>query len=424
MTESLDVYMDGRMCGTVSQSSAGDLGFDYDEGYRADSAATPLSLSMPLSRPHHRNASIRPFLAGLLPDNDDALAAIGREYDESPKNPFALIRHMGADVAGAIQIVPRGTASPDGTLPRGGSAPIGELDIETELDGVIEEYSQGMPSPGLTQRFSLAGAQPKIALHRSAEGVWGVPTGSTPTTHILKPVAGSFRRLDVVEFLSMRAAEALGLTVAQSELLTFGSRRAFVTRRYDRRHLDGRWLRIHQEDLCQSLAVPPQKKYQRTDGGPGVGAIASLFKSLPVPADRASCASSFFSALVFNTVLECTDAHAKNYSVILLGDRAILAPLYDLLTFAPYKSTATTYSAMQIGGEYRFEAIGEPQVVKAAATLGIDRETAIETLARMRREAVGAFETARDQLAGQDADTRDMATEVVDAVAKLPSLAR
>jgi serine/threonine-protein kinase HipA len=416
--------MDGRKCGTVSQSSAGNLGFDYDEGYRADPRATPLSLSMPLSRPHHRNASIRPFLAGLLPDNDEALAAIGREYDESPKNPFALVRHVGADVAGAIQILPQGTASPDGTLPRGGSTAIDDLDIEAELDGVIEQYSQGRPSPALTQRFSLAGAQPKIALHRSRDGQWGVPTGATPTTHILKPVAGSFRRLDVVEFLTMRAAEALGLTVAQSELHTFGSRRAFVTTRYDRRYIDGRWLRIHQEDLCQSLAVPPQKKYQRSDGGPGVGAIASLFKSLPIQADRASCAASFFAALMFNTVLQCTDAHAKNYSIILLGDRVILAPLYDLLTFAPYKSTSTTYSAMQIGGEYRFDAIGEPQVLKAAATLGVGSESAIDTLARFRREAIGAFESARDKLAGQDADTREMATDVVDAVAKLPSLAR
>lgn len=420
----LSVFMDGDLCGTIEQTATGDLRFDYDDAYRLRRASTPLSLSMPLSRPRHRNAAIRPFLAGLLPDNAEALAAIGRQHDISPKNPFALVSVVGADVAGAIQIVPQGEESDDAVLPRGGFDPIDDDRIAGELDAVVEEYSNGLPSPVLTQRFSLAGAQPKIALHRSPEGVWGIPAGSTPTTHILKPVAGSFRRMDVVEYLTMKAAGRLGLTVARSELATFGSRRAFVTTRYDRRLVDGVWRRIHQEDLCQSLAVPPQKKYQRSDGGPGVGAVSSLFKSLPVAVDRAEAARSFFRALVFNTVLECTDAHAKNYSLVLIGDRAVLAPLYDLLTYAPYKTTSTTYSAMQIGGEYRFDAIGERQVVKAAATLGIGADEAVATLREMREGAVGAFEDARDSLVDSDADTAEMARSVVDAVAALPSLRR
>ncbi|MDO9396996.1 MAG: type II toxin-antitoxin system HipA family toxin [Herbiconiux sp.] len=422
MSTTLDVFMDGRLCGTVTQTSAGDLGFDYDETYRAVSGATPLSLSMPLSRPHHRNAAIRPFLAGLLPDNDEALAAMGRQFDVSPKNPFALVEHVGLDVAGAIQIVPHGVASSDGELPRGSSTPVSDTEIARSLDAVIAEYSEGRPSLAADQRFSLAGAQPKIALHRTASGAWAVPVGSTPTTHILKPVAGSFRRLDVVEFLTMRAAAALGLTVADSELLTFGERRALVSARYDRRLLDGRWVRIHQEDLCQSLGVAPQKKYQRSDGGPGVGAIASLFRSFPVAADRRAAAERFFEALVFNTVLECTDAHAKNYSLILVGDRVVLAPLYDLLTFAPYRSVATTYSAMQIGGEYRFSAIGPAQIVKAAASLGVAADVALDRLERITSRAVGAFEQARDELAQQDEQTRRMGSDVLDAVAALPGL--
>ncbi|WP_440709250.1 type II toxin-antitoxin system HipA family toxin [Herbiconiux sp. YIM B11900] len=424
MSERLDVYMDGRFCGVVEQTARGGLSFDYDEAYRHDTASTPLSLSMPLSRAHHRNSAIRPYLSGLLPDNDEALAAIGRQFDVSPENPFALVRNVGLDVAGAIQLVPEGEAAPDAVLPRGGVEPMDETAIEAELDAVVSEYRDGLPSPELTQRFSLAGAQPKIALHRMPDGSWARPSGSTPTTHILKPAAGSFRRIDVVEHVTMRAAAALGLTVATSELATFGERRAFVTTRYDRRYIDGRWLRIHQEDLCQSLAVPPQKKYQRSDGGPGVGAIASLFRSLPVSADRTAAARSFFDALVFNTVLECTDAHAKNYSVILLGDRVLLAPLYDLLTFAPYRTGATTYSAMQVGGEYRFSAIGLTQIVKAAGTLGIDSDYAEAVLERIRDDAMGAFEQARDELGDVDADTRRIADEVVDAVAKLPSLTR
>jgi len=104
---------------------------------------------------------------------------------------------------------------------------------------VVDEYRDGRPHPDTAQRFSLAGAQPKIALHRGPAG-WARPLGSTPTTHILKPTPGTYRRLDLVEHLTMRAATHLGLTVAGSELTQFGGIHAFVTARYDRRKVAGR----------------------------------------------------------------------------------------------------------------------------------------------------------------------------------------
>src|SRR3546814_17104862 len=45
---------------------------------------------------------------------------------------------------------------------------------------------------GAEGRWSLAGAQPKIALLRDGDR-WGRPTGRTPTTHILKPAVAGFR---------------------------------------------------------------------------------------------------------------------------------------------------------------------------------------------------------------------------------------
>nr|MBO2488266.1 hypothetical protein [Gammaproteobacteria bacterium]PZN76108.1 MAG: hypothetical protein DIU57_17670 [Pseudomonadota bacterium] len=44
----------------------------------------------------------------------------------------------------------------------------------------------GWSRPGDVSYFSLAGAQPKLTLHRQGER-WGIPAGRTPTTHILKP---------------------------------------------------------------------------------------------------------------------------------------------------------------------------------------------------------------------------------------------
>ncbi len=53
---------------------------------------------------------------------------------------------------------------------------------------------------------------------------------------------------------------------------------AIVIQRYDRvpyRH--GVLHRVHQEDLCQALSIPPTRKYQN-EGGPGIRDIFDLLQ--------------------------------------------------------------------------------------------------------------------------------------------------
>lgn len=117
------------------------------------------------------------------------------------------------DVAGAVQLLPPGYPSSDHADSPSRFEPLSDDQVEQLLAAVVDEYRDGRPHPDTAQRFSLAGAQPKIALHRGPAG-WARPLGSTPTTHILKPTPGTYRRLDLVEHLTMRAATHLGLTVA------------------------------------------------------------------------------------------------------------------------------------------------------------------------------------------------------------------
>lgn len=117
--------------------------------------------------------------------------------------------------------------------------------------------------------------------------------------------------------MTMHAARLLGNRVASSELMRIGDWDVLVSERYDRASVNGQWRRLHQEDLCQALSVPPSKKYQRLDGGPGIADIAGLVRSLPLTADRRSTGTAFYRALVFNVIAGCTDAHAKNYSLML-----------------------------------------------------------------------------------------------------------
>lgn len=44
----------------------------------------------------------------------------------------------------------------------------------------------------------------------------------------------------------------------------------------------------------------------------------------------------FVDALAFTWIIAGTDAHAKNYSLLLAGPQVRLAPLYDVASALPY----------------------------------------------------------------------------------------
>ncbi|YCH07154.1 HipA domain-containing protein [Arthrobacter sp. alpha11c] len=289
------------------------------------------------------------------------------------------------------------------------------------LDHVVAEYEDGTPYDDAAGRFSLAGAQPKIALHQLSDGAWGVPADAKPTTHILKPTAGNFSRLDVVEQLTMRAAALLGLEVAASELVRIGSWDVFVTRRYDRQLTNGVWRRIHQEDLCQSLSVSPAKKYQHRDGGPGAGDMASLVRSFPLERDRRKAGEALYRAFVFNAVAGCTDAHAKNYSILLQGSEVQIAPLYDLATYAPYwEGESTIDLAMSVKGEYRLQKISRQMLVSTASQFGVTPDVAEEIVGNYCGQLAEAFDAAKDELKNHMGRLPKVADDAVANVRKLP----
>lgn len=99
----------------------------------------------------------------------------------------------------------------------------------------------------------------------------GCPWGATPTSHILKPQIAGFNDHDINEHLCLEAVRSAGLPAAMSTVQAFDGERAIVVERYDRRWLpDGSLERVHQEDMCQALAVMPMSKYQNGNGdGPG-----------------------------------------------------------------------------------------------------------------------------------------------------------
>jgi serine/threonine-protein kinase HipA len=375
-TRELAVLMRGAVAGRLRQDARGELLFEYAATWRESLRSYPLSISMPLGQWEHGDAIVRPWLEGLLPDNDALLARWGRLFGVSPRNPFALLGHIGEDCAGAVQFVAMERA--DEIL--GEQDPpvewLSEADVAERLREMrMRELGERHPTdPG---SFSLAGAQAKTALLLE-NGRWGVPSGRVPTTHILKPPAGDYQGFAENEHLCLRLANALGIPAAQSEVSRFGDEVAIVVERYDRLRADGRWTRVHQEDFCQALSVTPRNKYQ-SDGGPGIAAIFQVLRRHS--AEPVRDGNTLLRSIALNWAIGGTDAHAKNYSVLIAPGQVRLAPLYDLISVLPYPKQVPPRKAklaMRIGGEYALWKIDRRHWERLGDEIGIGAEAAVQ----------------------------------------------
>jgi serine/threonine-protein kinase HipA len=421
----LVVLMNGRRLGHVRQLRQGTLELVYDEAYREDPAATPLSTAMPLTAPRHRDRVVRAFLVGLLPDNDDVLSRWGQTFGVSHRNPVALLAHVGEDCAGAAQFV-RPERLDD--LAHGGIRWLGEADVEDRLRAIRLDPTAWLWGADEEGQFSLAGAQSKIALYRE-DGRWGRPYGSVPTSHILKVASGRFSDQEITEHVTMRAARLAGLVVAGSELAAFGAERAIVVERYDRLPVDGELTRVHQEDLCQALGLLPDKKYQRS-GGPGPIDVVKLLRARMPSSVADEAVDRLVDALIFNWLVGGTDAHAKNFSLLLQGPEVRLAPLYDLTSGLPYEDellggagdsrvgagARTLRMAMTIGGESQFSALRLSNWESFAKQAGVDADGIVHRIRDLASVLPDDVRTAASEIHGFEAAAA--LDKFVDSVAK------
>lgn len=371
MTDHLAIIIDGRIMGEIRKDKRARLTLTYDADWRQTPDAYPLSLSMPLVVAEHENAKIEPWLWGLLPDNEAILARWGQRFQVSPRNPFALLAHVGEDCAGAIQIVQPERADALRTQPAGQVEWLDDKDIAERIRILRKDQAAWRIARDAGQ-FSLAGGQPKTAF-LFENGRWGIPSGRAPTTHIVKPPIEAFDGHAENEHVCLALARALGLPAAASQVRVFDGEVAIVVERYDRVRVGDTIRRLHQEDMCQALGLPPTGKYEN-EGGPGVPPIVELLRTYSSrPIDDVW---TFIQALALNWLIGGTDAHAKNYSVLIgAGGRARLAPLYDIASTLPYDFDFKKLRlAMKIGGKYLLDDISLRHWNKLASSVRLDEE--------------------------------------------------
>ena len=411
MTDSLLALLDEVVAGSLHRLADGRLRFDYAEEYRERPGATPISLSIPLPVRSHADRSITPWLWGLLPDNDAVLARWARHFHVSLSSPFSLLAtQVGEDCAGAVRFV-----APDAigaVLNRSGVTWLTEDEVGERLRDLRTDATSWL-GRSFTGQFSLAGAQAKTALLYE-DGRWGVPSGSRATTHILKPAVAGFDDHDLNEHLCLDAARRVGLRAVRTKVMEFAGESAIVIERYDRRSVGGAILRVHQEDLCQALGRAPARKYQN-EGGPGPRDVVALVRSAMAPSVADDAVRRFVDALIWNWLIAGTDAHAKNYSLLLAGDQVRLAPLYDIASALPYDVHESKLRfAMKIGGDYRV-ATELNRWPEAARELGLDAEVLVARVRELAGLAPDAFADAA-RVEGVAALHRPLASRLVDLV--------
>ncbi len=370
-----------EVIGVARRDRNGRLAFVYDDAWRRKRDAIALSLSMPLAAAEHGHAAVDAFLWGLLPDHERILDAWARRFHVSARSAFSLLAHVGEDCAGAVRF-----AQPDRVERllgegRGEIDWLDDKDIGLRLRALRDDMA-AWRSPGDTGQFSLAGAQPKTALFFDGKR-WGVPFGRVPTTHILKPGVVGLRGHAENEHFCLSLAAELGLPVVSSTIRHFDGEVAIVVERYDRVRDARRVLRVHQEDVCQALAVRPERKYEN-EGGPGARSIATLLRTSSRTPDEN--VETFVQALALNWLVAGTDGHSKNYSLLIgTASKVRLAPLYDIASALPYApaNLRKLKLAIKIGGKYRIVEVGPRQWRKLAADLGLDGDQVVTTVREM-----------------------------------------
>ncbi|MGR6430273.1 HipA domain-containing protein [Rhizobium sp. PAMB 3174] len=338
----LNVWWDGRIVGQFTQDRHGDTGFAYTEAWLDDEKALPLSVSLPKRPERFSRRECRPFFGGLLPEESQRLVA-AQALGVSPANDFALLDRLGGDVAGALQLLPP-DEEPIGTglIAEQQTTPLDEAGIVRILDALptrpLLAGQEGL-------RLSLAGAQSKVPVVL-IDGQIALPLPGQATTHILKPPIARFPGTTQNEAFVMRLAAAIGLDVAPVEPRSANGRPFLLVERYDRyRDAGGVVHRIHQEDFCQALGVPPETKYA-SEGGP---TFKDCFELLRRVSERPGTdIAKLLDAAIFNLIVGNADAHGKNFSVLYDGQRPRMAPLYDLLSTVAYPDLSPKM-AMRIG---------------------------------------------------------------------------
>lgn len=317
----LGVWLHGALVAEITSKGSGRITCRYTtEAQGRWPGGTPLlSCSLPVASRRFRDAGT--WFRGLLPEGR-ALQAMADHARVPTYDTFGMLARFGRDVAGAVVI-----ADHDPGLRPG--------DVQAYTAATLDDEVAGLEDRPLAlhddSELSLPGLQNKLLLVELADG-WGRPVGGRPSTHILKAEDRRYSGLISAEAACLRLAKAVELTTVDVTVEHLAGIDCLIVSRFDRRTIDGRVERVHQEDACQALGRNPEAQRGRgkyeADGGPSFVEIAALLDRYAQ--DPLGEMTRLVSVVAFTVAIGNADAHGKNVAFLHDPPGAIrLAPLYD-----------------------------------------------------------------------------------------------
>ncbi|HUE92329.1 HipA domain-containing protein [Pseudomonas sp.] len=396
MPRVLNIWINSVMVGALREFN-GLWAFAYSQEWLNREDAHPLCPGLPLqSEEHVDGASVRPvqwYFDNLLPEEGQRLLiaqSVGRAFEDA----FGLLEYFGAESAGSLTLLP------PGEVPEAGG--LRALSYE-ELSTRIQDMPRVPLAERSAKKMSLAGAQHKVAVILR-DGQILEPTGSTPSTHILKPdhpdVAWAHSVIN--EWFVMTLAKRLGLNVPQVTRL-YVPQPVYLIERFDRLPEQPDWRRLHCIDACQLTGLSREFKYS-------AGSVSRLntITKLCVPPVKAR--EALFKWLVFNVLVGNEDAHLKNLSFLVGRKGVALSPFYDLLCTAVYGTRAFDQDkwpgqaalAWPLNGVANLSAVSRALLVEVGVDMGIKPATANKHIDQLADNAYAQAKALQEEVAQQN----------------------
>ncbi len=387
----LPVYFEQRRVGTIDVDKNGPC-FSYDPDWIALRGAFPISTTMPLKSECIASDIFLPWAANLLPESEQ-LRTLGQLLGMARSDVIGLLSAIGGDTAGALSIgQPGRTASVQWR-------PAGKPDDLARMMDELPSKPFLVGDEGVS--MSLAGVQTKLAVAVDDTGDICIPMNGSPSTHILKPDSPRLWGGVQNEAFCLTLARRLKIPTPNITTGQAGKRTYLLVQRYDRTVVGGRWRRLHQEDYCQALGRPPSAKYESNQTGVPGPKLKDMFevtrRHLP-PTDIVR----LLDMVVFNVLACNTDAHAKNYSIMIRGNGASLAPMYDVMCGEAWENV-TKNLAQKIANKAQGDDLKGRHWQQFARECGLNPKQVLERVSILAKSAIAEASSAESEVAAMPA---------------------
>jgi len=308
-----------------------------------------------LRGPRSHASDLPAWFENLLPEKGSELRSrLCEHHSLREGQSFALMRALGGDLIGAVVVQAT------------------DLDVGPPCAGSDASLAGGdRPNPPLDRLSSLSGMQLKFSMSMVSERLV-LPAQIGLTQWIVKIAGKDYDELAEVEAATMTWAKLAGFDVPDHRAVPVSQldgipegwverkAAAFAVRRFDRR---GDGSRVHQEDLCQALALRPQDKYG--EGAPNERVAFEGVLRLVTDVCGEESGREAARRIGFMIASGNTDAHLKNWS-LLWGERTRpkLTPCYDLVSTIAWDNLGWRRRggpdiALRLGGARRFAGLSD-----------------------------------------------------------------